>query len=264
MNFEYLYQLLKTAIIRLDLPKGVGVFFSGGIDSSILAKMLVDLNYSPTLFSIGNHLSKDKPFIDDFKTHFKCKNYFINVTKPYIQGLIGPVYKILREKTPKAVFNYAETHRRHYENLSTYPIPMDVSIAIGLYVMATHKYAPKIFVSGQGGDDIFGGYSRFLKLPLSSLQNELEKTFESLCNIDIVRDTVIIESVNKKIHFPYLDTDFVAYSLYEIPAELKIVEGKGKYIWYKFGEFIGLPASITTRRKNAMQYSTGLSRWIKF
>jgi len=261
--FVNLEKYLIAAISTLNLPQKPGLLFSAGIDSSILAIMLKKLGYSPILYSVGTSLSKDQPYIEKFHEETDFENVRVFVDKNEVVKLVSHIQTLLSEHTSDSVKQFAAKHRRRYKNESTfpYPNPMDIAIGIGFYLIATHIDAPDIFVSGQGADDLFAGYNMFKGLESVVLQKALEKSMIVLRSIDIPRDKTIFESQKKQVVFPFLDRNFVEYAL-SIPPKFKFVGEREKYIWYKFGEYIGVPDIVTNRKKKAMQYSSGLFKWV--
>ena len=58
-NESELIKELKTAIKDTVLEKKIGIAFSGGVDSTLLAKLCYDLGYDVTLLTIGFENSHD-------------------------------------------------------------------------------------------------------------------------------------------------------------------------------------------------------------
>ena len=59
---DKLYQKMKESIQKTVNDKKIGIAFSGGVDSSLLAKLCTDLEYDVTLLTIGFADSHDIQF----------------------------------------------------------------------------------------------------------------------------------------------------------------------------------------------------------
>ncbi|MBI4402934.1 MAG: asparagine synthase (glutamine-hydrolyzing) [Deltaproteobacteria bacterium] len=124
--------------LRSDVP--VGFFLSGGIDSSLLASKAVDVQKQfPTTFTIGFKWSKSKEDRLDLDCARLLKKYFpFNhheiVLAPSVVSLLPKVVETLEEPIadPAAICSYliCEAASGHF----------------------------KVLISGQGGDELFGGY----------------------------------------------------------------------------------------------------------
>ena len=161
-----IYQTIRDSVehhMIADVP--VGSFLSGGIDSSIIATLMQRVRGDKKIktFTVGFdtitesvEASETSNFLDTDHTEIK----------------IGPseYFKIL----PKAVWHFDE--------------PVADPAAIGLYFVAREaKKHVKVVLSGEGADELFGGYNIYLEpfarnkiawIPQSILQFILKIPFE--------------------------------------------------------------------------------------
>ena len=232
---------IKNAIIeavRLDTEgiERVGVLFSSGLDSSIIAKACELIGKKTTLYCVGTAKSKDFEYATKAVAYINADLKIIELREEDIEKLSQEVLKFIPKKTP-----------------------MDISIALGVY--ASCKVADeKLMLSGQGADELFAGYYRYLRADLEGLNEILRKDFEKLINDDLVRDRLAAEHAGKILRAPYTRISEVAFN---IPPEYKIFDGKRKYILRLVGKDLGLPEFIYEREKKAMQYSTGIEKIVK-
>jgi asparagine synthase (glutamine-hydrolysing) len=126
-----------SAHLVADVP--VGAFLSGGVDSSAIVAMMAELQPEPVrTFSIGFHESRysELPFAREVVQHFGCHH-----TEEIV--------------TPEAA--------RDLDDLTfLYDEPFADPSAIP--TMAVSRLAArhlKVVLSGDGGDELFGGYSRY-------------------------------------------------------------------------------------------------------
>ena len=143
------YDLFKSAIdfrMRSDVP--IGAFLSGGIDSSSIVHMMsqIDTEHKVNTYSIGfgdgydqyNELKVAKQFADHYST-----NHHEIIAKPDIANLLPELIQSLDE--PLA----------------------DSSLLMTYLVSKLAKESVTVVLSGVGGDELFGGYRRYLNLSLN-------------------------------------------------------------------------------------------------
>ncbi len=214
------------------------VLFSGGLDSSLLAKICLDIGCEPKLFSVYMAGSSDEK----------------HVKKAAERMGINLVDKVI---SPKKIPGYIEEVSRAAQTKN----PLDVSIGVPMYAgleMASDSGYEHVMV-GQGADELFAGYHRYLKMDGKELAEALARDVEE---INILRDVRIAESLGVSLIFPYLDQVVVELGL-SIPVDWKIRNETRKYILREVAKRRGLPEEIYAREKKAIQYSTGMDRIVR-
>lgn len=130
--------------LRSDVP--VGLFLSGGIDSSILAALSSELcdrqNSEIKFLSIvsDDPTTDESPFVDMVSKHLKKESIKIN-----IQNNAKEFWELL----PKIVWHNDE------------PIISFASIAYYKMIEAARAQGLKVLLTGQGADEAFLGYKKF-------------------------------------------------------------------------------------------------------
>lgn len=142
-NEEKFYNLFETSVnLRMSADVKVGVFLSGGLDSSILASLM---SKNTKDFEIFTHSYDEK---NDESVYAKklCKE--LNLGN----------------------FNLIEINEKHIHNLENIVESMESPIAnsdiIGLDLLckAAKNKNTKVVLSGEGSDEIFAGYLHHQKL----------------------------------------------------------------------------------------------------
>jgi asparagine synthase (glutamine-hydrolysing) len=135
-------KLLESAIdlrLRSDVP--LGIFLSGGIDSSAVVGLLADRVEEPLkTFSIGYDFGKgfdETPYAQIIADKFKTDHHEIKITPEQFKEFI-PEYIALMDE------------------------PVTEAAAISLFFVAKlAKEKVTVALSGEGSDEIFGGYDLY-------------------------------------------------------------------------------------------------------
>ncbi|MDD5419817.1 MAG: asparagine synthase-related protein [Methanomicrobiaceae archaeon] len=140
------------------------------------------------------------------------------------------------------------------------PNPLDTAIATTLYFAAAWagEHGHRRILAGQGADELFGGYARYLTT--GTLEEDLERDAADLSR-QAERDQSVAALHGTAFSLPYLDTRVVRAAR-AIPAHKKVRAGVRKYpLRQVAGRYI--PAEIAWRGKKAMQYGSGIWRMIQ-
>ena len=138
--------------------------------------------------------------------------------------------------------------------------PVNASIATTLnYVAewaAQHGY--RRILAGQGADELFGGYARYLQTETLAL--DLEKDFLGL-SLQLARDQAVAALYGTYFSLPYMDVRVVKAAL-SIPAGEKVCDGVRKKPLREVAERF-MPSEIALHEKKAMQYGSGVMKEIQ-
>jgi asparagine synthase (glutamine-hydrolysing) len=145
---EQLTQSVKRRLLAADVP--VGVLLSGGLDSSLLVGLLADQVPDLRTFSIGfedlgagAEKADEFEFSDQVAEHFKTRHHKYSI----------PNTEVLK-RLPEAVAQMTE--------------PMVSHDVIAFYLLAERvSKNVKVVMSGQGADEVFGGYFWYPKMNAS-------------------------------------------------------------------------------------------------
>ncbi len=224
---QSLIKSLKYSV-KIRAGKKVGVLFSGGLDSSLLA-LLLSKHADVTLYTAGAEGSQDIEWAR------KVSEMMGLELREYVFD-INDVEKIIS----KVVFAIEE------------PNPMNLAIGIPLYFATklAREDRCKLLLSGQGADELFGGYLKYLKNP-----EIMEKDLAELGEKNLARDDKIAMLNSVEGRFPFLDLNVVRTAL-RTPIEFKIRNGLRKAILREIALKLGLPKEVAYREKKACQYGT--------
>jgi asparagine synthase (glutamine-hydrolysing) len=133
--------------------------------------------------------------------------------------------------------------------------PVNVSIALTLYFVVrwAGEHGYQRIITGQGADELFGGYSRYLETP--NLAADLERDFLGL-EEQADRDQAVAALHGTYLSMPYLDVRVVRAAR-AIPAHEKVQGGHRKIPLRKVAEN-HIPPEFAGYEKKAMQYGSGV------
>jgi asparagine synthase (glutamine-hydrolysing) len=144
---EKIIELITEATkLRLISDVPLGVFLSGGIDSSAVVAIMASLINTPIkTFSIDFEVKSfsEINYARKIASHFKCDHHEFTLTP-----------QICKELIPKIVWHYEE--------------PFADSSAIPTFYVAqkAKEHGIKVILNGDGGDESFGGYERYVAMKI--------------------------------------------------------------------------------------------------
>jgi len=151
------------------------------------------------------------------------------------------------------------------------PDPIKASIGVPFF-WASQKAAEanfKVVLAGQGADELFGGYQRYVTEYCKDGVEVVRKTmFGDVLRIhesNLERDLKITGFHDVELRVPFGSFDLAEFAL-GLPIELKIEckpDTLRKLVLRKMALEAGLPTSIADKPKKAVQYSTGISDAVK-
>jgi asparagine synthase (glutamine-hydrolysing) len=133
--------------------------------------------------------------------------------------------------------------------------PVNVGIALTQFFItrSAGEQGYRRILTGQGADELFGGYSRYLDT--TTLADDLERDFAGL-EQQAERDQAIAALHGTYLSMPYLDVRVVR-AAHAIPPEEKVREGRRKIPLREVAER-HIPAEFAWYEKKAMQYGSGI------
>lgn len=135
--------------------------------------------------------------------------------------------------------------------------PVNASIAATLYFVSrwAGNNGEERILAGQGADELFGGYSRYLHT--ETLAKDMDEDFQRLPQ-QIARDQAIAGLFGAHFSLPYLDERVVNVAQ-AIPADMRVMDGVRKKPLREVAA-MHMPASIAQYEKKAMQYGGGVMK----
>ena len=224
------------------------MLFSGGVDSSLVAKAIAEKIPDTLCFVVGLKNSKDVGFAEKAAMELK-----LNLKKIIIMESDVPAYI---EKTSK-VIGTADS------------LQLQIGVPEFIALEAVQKEGFKFVFSGQGADELFCGYHEFRKIlgekGFDGVEKEILKKLDEMPKRNLARENALYNHFGLVAKYPLMEKKFIEISL-KIPAKEKILSENDllrKRIFRKFAEKNGIFPEICNRKKTAIQYGSGLSNEIK-
>jgi asparagine synthase (glutamine-hydrolysing) len=223
--------------VRTAMAAGpVALMFSGGLDSGLLAA-LAKKHGAPHLYTVGIEGAHD-----------------LRMSEELAQVLDLPWTPLLMTSD--------DVMAACRETLSIVRIdhPVVLSFELPLQIIAS-RVEEGVLMSGQGADEMFGGYSRYLAMPEAQLVEGMRDDLAKVLSDGAPLDQVIAGHYGKRVAHPFLDPA-VRRVAETIPPGEKVREGVRKAPLRDAALAIGMEL-IATREKKAAQYGSGFMKVMK-
>ncbi len=230
---EKLYEVLENSVLEC---KAKTLALSGGLDSSIIAYFLKDKVCDTVALTTRDFIATDLTYC---QLVAKKLNLPLEIIMPKTEELLSAIHE-----TIKILKNFNDIEIRN-------------SIVVYLTLKAVKNSGKSNIILGDGADELFAGYSFFLK----KNNDELQKDLERIWGIMHFPSKKIGDALGITVETPFLNDDVMNLAKI-IPANLKVSEHDGK----KYGKWIlrkvfedKLPKSVVWREKSPMQDGAGTS-----
>ncbi|MCQ0111157.1 asparagine synthase (glutamine-hydrolysing) [Zhouia amylolytica] len=255
-SIEKVRQALEDAVHRQlmsDVP--YGVLLSGGLDSSVTSAIAkkysekriesddTDQAWWPRLhsFSVGLEGSPDLAAAKKVADHIGTVHHEIKFT---IQEGLDAIKDVIY-------------------HLETYDITT-VRASTPMYLMARviKSMGIKMVLSGEGADELFGGYLYFHKAPTAKdFHDETVRKLDKLYQYDCLRANKSLAAWGIEGRVPFLDKEFIDVAMSINPQD-KMINGERMEKWVIRKAFESyIPESVAWRQKEQFSDGVGYS-WI--
>jgi len=228
--------------------KQVAVAFSGGLDSSLVAYLASKFGVKVNLLhvSMENQAETEEAIAASDQLNLPLQVHLFKDSD-------------VENTLPKAVALIEEAD--------------SIKASVGLpFYWAAEEAAEagfKVMLAGQGADELFGGYQRYVTEYCKGGSDAVHKTmFNDVVRIhesNLERDLKITRFYDVELRLPFASYELAEFAL-SLPIECKMEQKPDtlrKLVLRKVALNVGLPASVVDKPKKAVQYSTGINDAIK-
>ncbi len=243
MQLDILLEKVKIAITLTIPGKKIGIAFSGGVDSTLIATLCHQMNYDVTLLTIGFADSHDINFAKQVNESLKLPHKILEINPQEFDQISKKIRDIIN--TDNLSWNENSIAFYHVSKLAQ---------SLGLNVVATANGIDELFCGYNGyRDAIKQGNDAVLALMDAKLDNEVKmmKTINHVCS-----------EFRVKIVQPLLSEEFVKFAK-TIPIDQKITDENDlqrKHIIRKLAIHAGVPELSANARKKALQYGSQIHK----
>lgn len=233
----------KSVRKRVVGRKRVGIIFSGGIDSFLIAYMVKKMDIPFTCYTAGCKNARDINWAARLSKAFGFPLQIKTLTLKDIEDLIPQVIKDIEDYSLNQV---------------------EVAIPIYASVRMAQEAGERVVLTGQGADELFGGYPWYPTI----VDQEGYESFERYSWDDafllykecLEREDKIAMAHSIELRVPFLDPDVIRVA-FNLSPKLKIVRGHdelGKRIHREYCTSLGIPETIAFRKKEAAQHGANV------
>lgn len=256
-NIDELRSALESAVKRqlmTDVP--YGVLLSGGLDSSIVSA--IAKKFASQRVESGDKLGAWWPQLHSFAVGLKGAPDLLAAKK--VADHIGTVHHEINFTVQEGL----DAVRDVIYHIETYDVTT-VRASTPMYLLARviKSMGIKMVLSGEGADEIFGGYLYFHKAPnAEELHKETVRKLSKLHMYDCLRANKSLSAWGVEGRVPFLDKEFMDVAMRLNPKDkLSGTVGKiEKWILRKAFEDY-LPEEVAWRQKEQFSDGVGYS-WI--
>lgn len=249
-------EALEAAVHRQlmsDVP--YGVLLSGGLDSSITSA--IAKKYSQKRIEIDDASEAWWPQLHSFSVGLEGSPDLAAAKK--VAAHIGTVHHEIKFTIQEGL----DAIRDVIYQLETYDVTT-VRASTPMYLMARviKSMGIKMVLSGEGADELFGGYLYFHKAPnAKEFHEETVRKLSKLHQYDCLRANKSLAAWGIEGRVPFLDKEFIDVAM-KINPQDKMINGERMEKWVLRKAFEDmLPESVAWRQKEQFSDGVGYS-WI--
>jgi len=232
-------QIVEAVRKRVDTDLPIGVFLSGGVDSSLVMEIAARLHPDVTAIILGYPGSSDYEFALRLCKERKYKYHIVRPDVDYEKELDNLIY-----------------HLETYE-----PNIIRQSFSLDICAREAQRLGLRVLLTGDGSDELFGGYNEFSFLSSSLINKGCLFLTESLSLGHLQRLDRMSMKHTVEVRAPFFDKKVIETAM-SVTGELKVKRENHqittKYIIRKLAENF-LPDYIAWRYKIAFSNGAGMN-----
>ena len=239
MAYKELGRAIEESVRRACEGKRIGVAFSGGMDSGLIAALASRYARSVTCYTCGTDDSFDVAAGRELAEKLELPWVHCRICEDTIEDDIRELILATRVSDP-----------------------FTISYELQLFTVC-RQAGEKIILTGQGSDEYFGGCANSVNEDDSEYKAVMEWGVERLMKVSIPCELSIARNFGKTLRYPYLDEDVLSSIGRIDPEELRphSLEDR-KMVLKTVAEELGFPM-LAHRTKKASQYGSNTTEVIR-
>ncbi|MFB6115176.1 MAG: diphthine--ammonia ligase [Candidatus Nanohalobium sp.] len=247
---EEIKEKFLEAVEKRVPEKELGLLFSGGVDSTLIAAALQELGEDFTAYTSGiqygnvnapRDMDWAQEVAEDMGIELEAYEASLEEVEKTLPMIVDWISSTSVVKNGVALpFHFALRGTRSSEGQED-----------------LRSSTEQVIMSGLGSEQLYAGYHR----QQGYLNKECLSGLRSIFERDLYRDNVISFRNGREIRLPFLDHELIEHAL-TIPEEYKVKEDYRKYVLRKAAEKLGVPEKVAWRGKTAAQYGSNFDKAI--
>ena len=239
----YRKALIDAMEKRVQDFQRIGIIFSGGIDSVLIAYLAARMVPEVICYTGGVTGSSDIVYARQIADKLGLKLKVCELDQEGVKKLVPEVMNVIEDSNAGQV---------------------EVALPVYCAVKLAHKDGIKVMLTGQGADELFGGYSWYAKVVekegYKMLRRHMTEDLLLLYKETLEREDKITMAHSIELREPFLDPEVIKMAL-ATSLRLNVRGGSdsfGKHVHRKLAETLGIPRDIAYRIKEAAQHGSGM------
>jgi len=242
-DIETLFEKVKFAVSSSVSQRKIGVAFSGGVDSSLVAKLCHDMGYDVTLLTVGFRDSHDINFAKEVNGTFKYPHEILEITGDSFQEIL-----------PKIMERIKIDNLSWVENSIAFHYVSKLARGLGISMVVTANGIDELFCGYDAYRGVFDdGERQIMELVDKKLENEL-KMMKAVNSVASEFGVTVVQ--------PLLSSGFVEFAR-TVPVGEKITGRDDlvrKHMIRRLASQCGVPGAACEKRKKALQYGSKIHK----
>jgi asparagine synthase (glutamine-hydrolysing) len=227
--------------VRVDTDLTVGVILSGGLDSALTLLHVQAMHPDCVAFTVGTSDSDDLRYARRLTTD------------------LGVPHEVIELRPNELRFDDVRSAIAMSE-LTEYGDIINALVSKPLFERV-HRSGVKVVLSGDGSDELFGGYDMYRQVGDDLRQRLFQHKIRNLSRTELQRVDRTSMGNGVEARVPFLDLALVRLAM-RMPIDLKVRDGQEKWVIRQAFADI-LPDYIRRRPKNPMSHSSGLHERVR-
>jgi len=221
----------------------IGVIFSGGIDSVLIAYLAAKMVPKVVCYTCGVKGSSDIAYARRIADRLNLELKVAELGQGEVEKLIPEVIRVIEDANAGQV---------------------EVALPVYGAVRLARQDGIRVMLTGQGADELFGGYSWYANVAekegYRKLRRHMIEDLLLLYKETLEREDKITMAHSIELREPFLDPEVIRVAL-EIDLHLNVKGGLdtlGKHVHRRLAQSLGIPKDIAYRVKEAAQHGSGI------
>lgn len=242
-------RMLEVSVLRrVQGVRKVAVAFSGGLDSSLVAFLAKRCGVEVELVHVSLENQSETEEAQRAAKELDLPLHVHLFKEADIERDLPKVISLIEE-----------------------PDPIKAAVGVPFYWTAQKTSAAglKVLLAGQGADELFGGYQRYVTEYLTQGDEAVRRTMyhDVACvyESNLERDEKICIHHDVELRLPFASFELVKFAM-SLPTDLKFekqADSLRKLVLRRVAVNVGLSRAVAEKPKKAVQYSTGISNALK-